>query len=156
MTTTLVLYFLSGLFAREDVILDTPRTIAGLFPVKQLVEALVVAYDPATTGTGLAWTDIAVLAAGASAPSSSRCACSAGHPRPDRPGRNSRTDNHEGDRPARVRRPSRAGCEGDRRAGDREGDVLSRVRVAGVSYADGVFTRGVHTSPASSRAGCGD
>jgi ABC-2 type transport system permease protein len=63
MTSTLVLYFLSGLFAREDNIPDTMRTIAGLFPVKPLFEALVVVYDPATAGAGFFWRDIAVLAA---------------------------------------------------------------------------------------------
>ena len=63
MTSTLVLYFLSGLFAREDNIGDTLRTIAGLFPVKPLFEALVVVYDPATTGAGFYWRDLAVLAA---------------------------------------------------------------------------------------------
>jgi ABC-2 type transport system permease protein len=63
MTSTLVLYFLSGLFAREDNIPDTMRTAAGLFPVKPLFEALLVAYDPATTGTGFFWRDLAVLAA---------------------------------------------------------------------------------------------
>jgi ABC-2 type transport system permease protein len=63
MTSTLVLYFLSGLFAREDNIPDTMRTIAGLFPVKPLFEALVVVYDPATAGAGFFWRDLAVLAA---------------------------------------------------------------------------------------------
>jgi len=63
MTSTLVLYFLSGLFAREDNIPATMRTIAGLFPVKRLFEALVIAYDPATSGAGFAWADIGVLAA---------------------------------------------------------------------------------------------
>jgi ABC-2 type transport system permease protein len=63
MTSTLVLYFLSGLFACEDNIPDTMRTIAGLFPVKPLFEALVVVYDPATAGDGFFWRDLAVLAA---------------------------------------------------------------------------------------------
>jgi ABC-2 type transport system permease protein len=63
MSATLVLYFLSGLFAREDNIPDALRTIAGLFPVKPLFEALVVAYDPATSGSGFFWRDLAVLAA---------------------------------------------------------------------------------------------
>jgi ABC-2 type transport system permease protein len=63
MTSTLVLYFLSGLFAREDNIPDTMRTIAGLFPVKPLFEALVVVYDPATAGAGFFWRDMAVLTA---------------------------------------------------------------------------------------------
>jgi ABC-2 type transport system permease protein len=63
MTATLVLYFLSGLFAREDTIPGTIRTIASVFPVKRLFEALVVAYDPATSGGGFTWTNLAVLAA---------------------------------------------------------------------------------------------
>jgi ABC-2 type transport system permease protein len=63
MTLTLVLYFISGLFAREDNIPDTLRTVAGVFPVKPLFEALVIAYDPATTGVGFFWRDIGVLAA---------------------------------------------------------------------------------------------
>jgi ABC-2 type transport system permease protein len=62
MTLSLVLYFISGLFAREDNIPDTLRTIAGVFPVKPLFESLVVAYDPATAGSGFLWRDIAVLA----------------------------------------------------------------------------------------------
>jgi len=37
--------------------------VAGVFPVKWLFEALVVVYDRATTGVGLSWTDIGVLAA---------------------------------------------------------------------------------------------
>jgi ABC-2 type transport system permease protein len=63
MTSTLVLYFLSGLFAREDTIPDAIRTIASVFPVKRLFESLLVAYDPATTGAAFRWTDLAVLAA---------------------------------------------------------------------------------------------
>lgn len=63
MTSTLVLYFISGLFAREDNIPETLRTIAGIFPVKRLFESLVIAYDPATTGTAIHWGDLGVLAA---------------------------------------------------------------------------------------------
>ncbi len=62
MTVTLVLYFLSGLFAREDNIPDALRTVAGWLPVKALFEALVIAYDP-PTGAGFSWTDLGVLAA---------------------------------------------------------------------------------------------
>jgi ABC-2 type transport system permease protein len=63
MTSAWILYFVSGLLAREDNIPDTLRTIAGLFPVKPLFEALVVVYDPATAGAGFFWRDIAVLTA---------------------------------------------------------------------------------------------
>jgi ABC-2 type transport system permease protein len=63
MTSTLVLYFLSGMFAREDNISPSMRMAAGLFPIKRLFEALVIAYDPATSGSGIAWADLAALAA---------------------------------------------------------------------------------------------
>lgn len=63
MTLTLVLYFISGLFAPDDTIPDALRTIAALLPVKPLFEALVVAYDPATAGAAVIWKDLAVLSA---------------------------------------------------------------------------------------------
>jgi ABC-2 type transport system permease protein len=62
MTVTLVLYFLSGVFAREDNLSATIRTIAGIFPIKRLFQALAVAYDPTTTGPAIRWSDIGVLA----------------------------------------------------------------------------------------------
>ena len=63
MTVTLVLYFLSGVFAREDNLSETIRTIAAVFPIKRLFQALAVAYDPQTTGLAVRWWDLAVLAA---------------------------------------------------------------------------------------------
>ena len=63
MTVTLVLYFLSGVFAREDNLSHTIRTIAALFPIKRLFQALAIAYDPRTTGLAIRWWDLAVLAA---------------------------------------------------------------------------------------------
>lgn len=63
MTVTLVLYFLSGVFAREDNLSGTIRTIAAIFPVKRLFQALAVAYDPQTTGMAVRGWDLAVLAA---------------------------------------------------------------------------------------------
>lgn len=36
-----------------------------VFPVEPLVAALLAAYNPHTTGSGLRWGDLAVLAAGA-------------------------------------------------------------------------------------------
>lgn len=62
MTLTLVLYFLSGIFMREDNIPAWLRTVADVFPVKRLFESLVVAFDPATSGAAIRWTDLAVLA----------------------------------------------------------------------------------------------
>jgi hypothetical protein len=53
MTSAWILYFVSGLFVREDNIPATLRTIAGVFPVKPLFEALVIAYAPARSAAGL-------------------------------------------------------------------------------------------------------
>ena len=63
MTVTLVLYFLSGIFAREDNLSHTTRTIAAVFPIKRLFQSLAVAFDPETTGTAARGADLAVLAA---------------------------------------------------------------------------------------------
>jgi hypothetical protein len=80
MTSAWILYFFSGLFVREDNIPDTLRKIAGVVRVKPLFEALVIAYDPATSAAGLVWTNIGCSSSGVSAASSLDCASSAGHP----------------------------------------------------------------------------
>lgn len=61
-TATLVLFFMSGLFARNDNIPDVVQTIAGVFPIKRLFEALAIAFDPATTGAGMDWTALGIMA----------------------------------------------------------------------------------------------
>jgi ABC-2 type transport system permease protein len=63
MTLTLVLFFISGFFAREDNVPESLRLVAGVFPVKRLFESLVIAYDPATGGMGFHWKGLAVMAA---------------------------------------------------------------------------------------------
>ena len=59
----LPLYFISGVFVPVSELPDTMQTIAGVLPVKPFVDALFVAFDPRTTGAGLAGGDLAVLAA---------------------------------------------------------------------------------------------
>ncbi len=59
----LPLYFVSGVFVPVSELPDVLRTIAGIFPVKAFVDALTVAFDPATTGVGFAGGDLLVLAA---------------------------------------------------------------------------------------------
>jgi len=57
----LPLYFFSGVF-----IPDVPKwmqNVAAIFPVKHIFEGIRVAFDPATTGTGIRPGDLAVLAA---------------------------------------------------------------------------------------------
>lgn len=60
---SLVLYFISGLFARNDTIPSAVQQVADLFPVKHLFAALAIAFDSNTAGTGVAVADLAVLAA---------------------------------------------------------------------------------------------
>jgi len=59
----LPLYFVSGVFVPVSELPETMRTIAGFLPVKPFVDALFVAFDPRTTGAGIAGGDLAVLAA---------------------------------------------------------------------------------------------
>ncbi len=58
----LPLCFLSGVFIP---ILELPHWLidVGIFPVRALADALLAAYNPHTTGSGLRWGDLAVLAA---------------------------------------------------------------------------------------------
>ncbi|HWH34009.1 MAG TPA: ABC transporter permease [Acidimicrobiales bacterium] len=60
---TLPLFFISGIFVPAESIPDWLVSIADVFPVKPLNDSLFVAFDPATSGLGLAWGDLAVLAA---------------------------------------------------------------------------------------------
>jgi ABC-2 type transport system permease protein len=59
----LPLYFISGLFFPVD---DAPQwltDVANVFPIKHLAEALLDAFDPRTTGVGIDWGHLAVVAA---------------------------------------------------------------------------------------------
>jgi ABC-2 type transport system permease protein len=59
----LPLYFISGVFIPNVNLPSWMRHVAEIFPVQHLADALHHAYDPATHGIGLVWTDLAVLAA---------------------------------------------------------------------------------------------
>lgn len=61
--TVLPLYFLSGIFVPETEIPDTVLTFAAFFPIRPFFQALLTAYDPATTGSGFDWGHLAVVAA---------------------------------------------------------------------------------------------
>ncbi|MGI9119949.1 MAG: ABC transporter permease [Acidimicrobiales bacterium] len=60
---TLPLFFISGIFVPAEVIPKWLLSIAGVFPVKPFSDALLTAFNPATTGAGIAWGDLAVLGA---------------------------------------------------------------------------------------------
>ena len=59
----LPLEFISGVFIPSEAIPGWMDSIASVFPVKPLFDAILTAFDPSTTGAGIAWADLAVLAA---------------------------------------------------------------------------------------------
>jgi len=60
---TLPLFFVSGIFVPSEQTPDWMQKVADAFPVKPLSEALLTAFDPATSGLGIAWAQLAVVAA---------------------------------------------------------------------------------------------
>jgi ABC-2 type transport system permease protein len=58
----LPLYFLSGVFIPESEIPDGVLDFADLFPVRHFFEAFFAAWNPLTTGSGIEWGDLAVVA----------------------------------------------------------------------------------------------
>jgi ABC-2 type transport system permease protein len=60
---TLPLYFISGVFVPTSQLSQTLRDSADVFPVAHLNKALFKAFDPSTTGSGIAATDLLILAA---------------------------------------------------------------------------------------------
>jgi ABC-2 type transport system permease protein len=58
----LPLYFISGVFIPTSQLSSTLKDIASVFPVSHLDNALFKAFDPATTGSGIAGKDLLILA----------------------------------------------------------------------------------------------
>jgi ABC-2 type transport system permease protein len=59
----LPLEFISGIFVPSEQIPDWMDSIASVFPVKPLFDSLLKAFDPVTTGIGVDWGALAVVAA---------------------------------------------------------------------------------------------
>jgi ABC-2 type transport system permease protein len=59
----LPLYFISGVFVAVTTLPHWLVDIADIFPVRHLADALLVAYNPHTTGAGFAFGDLLVVAA---------------------------------------------------------------------------------------------
>ena len=59
----LPLEFISGIFVPSDQIPDWMNSVAGVFPLKPLFDAILHAFSPVTQGAGFAWGDLAVVAA---------------------------------------------------------------------------------------------
>ena len=62
MGLTLPLYFVSGVFVPVTVLPHWLADIGEIFPVRHLANALLVAYDPHTTGLGFAGPDLLIVA----------------------------------------------------------------------------------------------
>ena len=60
---TLPLYFISGVFVAASVLPRWLSDAGEIFPVRHLADALLVAYDPHTTGLGFAGLDLLIVAA---------------------------------------------------------------------------------------------
>ncbi|MFL5909400.1 MAG: ABC transporter permease [Gaiellaceae bacterium] len=58
----LPLYFISGIFIPNVSLPRWLRDVAEVFPVQHLADGLHHAFDPATRGTGIVWSDLGVLA----------------------------------------------------------------------------------------------
>jgi ABC-2 type transport system permease protein len=58
----LPLYFISGVFVPRDQLSGTLKDIASVFPISHLNDMFFKAFDPATTGVGLAGHDLLILA----------------------------------------------------------------------------------------------
>jgi ABC-2 type transport system permease protein len=58
----LPLYFISGIFIPENEIPDGVLSVADAFPVRHFFEAFFAAFDPATTGVGIEWGELAIVA----------------------------------------------------------------------------------------------
>ena len=63
----LPLYFISGVFIPNVSLPSWLRHVAEIFPVQHLSDGLHHAFNPATHGTGIVWTDLGVLAIWAAA-----------------------------------------------------------------------------------------
>ena len=63
MAFTLPLYFISGVFVAVPVLPHWLADVGVIFPVRHLSNALLVAYNPHTTGLGFATKDLLIVAA---------------------------------------------------------------------------------------------
>jgi len=59
----LPLYFISGVFVSASTLPQWLVNIASVFPVRHLANALLIAYNPHTTGSGFAGADLLIVAA---------------------------------------------------------------------------------------------
>jgi ABC-2 type transport system permease protein len=59
----LPLYFISGVFVTVTILPHWLADVGAIFPVRHLANALLIAYNPHTTGLGFAGVDLLIVAA---------------------------------------------------------------------------------------------
>jgi ABC-2 type transport system permease protein len=59
---TLPLYFISGVYVFSSLLPHWLLNVAAVFPVRHFATALLAAYNPHATGSGIRWVDLAVMA----------------------------------------------------------------------------------------------
>ena len=59
----LPLFFISGIFIPNEELPSAMRHVADVFPIKRLFNAMLTAFDPTTAAPGIAWHDLALVAA---------------------------------------------------------------------------------------------
>lgn len=59
----LPLYFFSGVFIPDSSLPEWMRSFASIFPVRHLFQSFLSAFDPGTTGAGIAWDHLGMLLA---------------------------------------------------------------------------------------------
>ncbi len=64
---TLPLYFISGIFLASTLLPHWLFSLAGFFPVRHFQQALLAAYNPYSSGSGFAGSDLLIMAAWAAA-----------------------------------------------------------------------------------------
>ena len=60
--TVLPLYFISGVFVPETELPSGVLDVANHFPIRHFFQALLVGFDPNTTGAAFQWGDLAIVA----------------------------------------------------------------------------------------------
>jgi ABC-2 type transport system permease protein len=58
----LPLFFISGIFIPAEALPNSLATVADVFPVKNLADALIAAFDPFATGSGFELPELAIVA----------------------------------------------------------------------------------------------
>ena len=145
----LPLYFISGVFVTVTILPHWLADVGAIFPVRDLADALLIAYNPYTTGLGFAGVDLLIVAAWEPRALSSPCARSAG----------SRSDANPTGRPPRSQEeahghrnpnPNRTVCD------PRNGQAAREIPKTGFPFIVYAFLRSRAKRKPLTRPECGE